>query len=90
MLVILARPDLPSNPFMVFDNKKTLALFRDKNEIIKLTDIHRTVLHLLKTSGEVIVTEMDEDSHTIRRYTTKLIHDSRLKSKLKREKEVLL
>ena len=89
MLVILARPDMPQNPFIVFDKKKTLALFRDKNEIIKLTEIPRKALKELKLAEEISITEMDEESQAIRQYNVKIIFDSKLNQKLKKENEVL-
>ena len=53
MLVMLARPSSPLNPFMVFDGKKLLALFRDENEIVKLSYIPRKVLKALRLVDEV-------------------------------------
>ena len=85
MLVISARVEGPFNPFVVFDGGKLLALFRDKNEIIKLTYIPRRVLKAVKNIDEISVTEMDPDSMAVRQYRVKIIRDSRLKSKLKRE-----
>lgn len=92
MLVILSRPYMEQNPFLVFDGKKTMALFRDKNEIIKLTEIPKKALKVLKSlkpSTEILITEMDEESQPTRRYPVKLIFDSKLNSKLKKEKQVL-
>ncbi len=89
MLVLLSRPNMQQSPFLVFDKKKTMALFRDKNEIIKLTEIPRKALKALKSATEVLVTEMDEESQPTRQYSVKLIFDSRLNQKLKKEKEVL-
>lgn len=89
MLIILARPDMVQNPFIVFDKKKTLALFRDKNEIIKLTEIPKKVLKKLKETDEIAITEMNEESQPIRQYTAKIIFDSRLKHKLKKERKIL-
>ncbi len=84
-LVIFARPDIVINPFMVYDKKKTLALFRDKKEIIKLTEIPKKALKHIKTINKITVIEMDEDNNKIHQYTTKLIKDSQLKKKLKKE-----
>ncbi len=89
MLIILARPDMIQNPFVVFDKKKTLALFRDKNEIIQLTEIPRKVLKELRLAEEILITEMNENSERIRQYTAKIITDSRLKQKLKKENKIL-
>ena len=89
MLVILSRTDMPLNPFLVFDKKKTLALFRNKHEIIKLTEIPRKARKILRFQSEILVTEMDEYSHPIRQYSVKMIFDSRLNKKLKKEKQVL-
>ncbi len=89
MLIIHSREDNPFNPFMVYDGKKHLALFRDKNEIVKLTYIHRKILKKLKNLEELNITEMDYESHPIRQYTCKIIRDSKLKQKLKKEKKVL-
>ncbi len=89
MLVIPARLDAPYNPFLVFDGKKLLALFRDKNEIVKLEFIHRKVLKILKEMEELSITEMDADSNPVRQYTVKMVFDSNLKRKLKKEKDVL-
>ena len=89
MLIILARPDMIQNPFVVFDKKKTLELFRDKNEIIQLTEIPRKVLKELRLAEEILITEMNENSERIRQYTAKIITDSRLKQKLKKENKIL-
>ena len=89
MLVILSRPNMQQSPFLVFDKKKTMALFRDKNEILKLTEIPRKALKALRSATEVLITEMDEDSNPIRQYPVKIIFDSRLNKKLKKEKQVL-
>ena len=89
MLVLLSRPNMQQNPFLVFDKKKTMALFRDKNEIIKLTEIPRKALNALKSATEVLVTEMDEESQPTRQYPVKLIFDSKLNQKLKKEKQIL-
>ena len=89
MLVILARQENPDSPFLVFDRWKTLALIHDKHEIIKLTDIPRRVLRLLKEKNEIIVTEMMEDSKPVRQYTVHIIYDHCLKRKLKKEQHVL-
>lgn len=89
MLVIMSRPDMQQNPFLVFDRKKTMALFRDKNEIIKLTDIPRKALKVLRSANEILVTEMTEESVPTRQYSVKLIFDSQLNKKLKKEKQVL-
>ncbi|MGN0929756.1 MAG: hypothetical protein ACI4N3_03900 [Alphaproteobacteria bacterium] len=89
MLIIISRSDVPYNPFIVYDNKKTLALFRDKNEIIKLTYIPRKVLKVIKNSEEISITEMDYDNTTIRQYRARIIRDSKLKKKLKKEAKYL-
>ena len=92
MLVILARPEMQNHPFLVFDKQNTMALFRDKNEIIKLTEIPRRALKVLKTlkpETEILITEMTEDSEKIRQYPVKLYLDSKLSKKLKKETEVL-
>ena len=89
MLVILARQDMTDNPFLVFDRKKTLALMRDKHEIIKLTEIPRRVLKLLRGKEEIIVTEMMEDSSPVRQYPVRITYDHCLKRKLKKEQNVL-
>lgn len=89
MLVMLARPSSPLNPFMVFDGKKLLALFRDENEIVKLSYISRKVLKALRLVDEVNITEMNEDSQALRQYKVKVIFDSQLKKKLKREEKFL-
>ncbi len=89
MLVILARPEGQKDPFLVFDKKKTMALFRDNNEIIKLTDIPRKALKALRSATDVIITEMDENSNPVRQYQIKITFDSKLNKKLKKEKEVL-
>ena len=89
MLILLARADIPQNPFIVYDRKKTLALFRDKREIIKLTEIPRKVLKVLKSTDEISITEMNEQSEPIRQYSARIIYDSQLQKKLKKEKKVL-
>lgn len=85
MLIIISRTELPYNPFIVYDNKKLLALFRDKNEIVKLTYIPRKVLKVLRDSNEISITEMDYDNIPIRQYRAKVIIDNKLKRKLKKE-----
>jgi len=89
MLVILARPDMQENPFLVYDFRHTMALFRDKHEIIKLTEIPHATRKILQNTPEILVTEMDEESHPTRQYSVKIFYDSRLKKKLKKEKQIL-
>ena len=89
MLVVLARQENPNAPFLVFDGKKTLALMHDEHEIIKLTDIPKRVLKILKSKDEILVTEMMEDSSPVRQYTVRIIYDHNLKRKLKKEQNVL-
>ena len=38
---------------------------------------------------EILITEMNENSERIRQYTAKIITDSRLKQKLKKENKIL-
>ena len=85
MLIILSRTESPYNPFIVYNNRRLLALFRDRNEIIKLTYIPRKVLKVLRDSNEISITEMDYDNVPIRQYRAKVIIDNKLKSKLKKE-----
>lgn len=89
MLILFSREDNPYNPFIVYDNKKLLALFRDKNEIIKLTYIPRKILKIIQKAEEISITEMDCDNNPTRQYNTKIIRDSRLKRKLKKEAKYL-
>ncbi len=89
MIIISSRPTPQRNPFLVFDGKKTMALFRDENEIIKLTEIPRKALKTLKKTKQVLITEMDEESQTTRQYQLDLILDSKLNSKLKKESKFL-
>lgn len=90
MLVLESRAEMQFNPFVVFDGRKLLALFRDKNEIIKLTYIPRKILKVIKNSAEISVTEMDFENVPVRQYRVKIIYDSRLKSKLKREAKYII
>lgn len=89
MLIIVSRTDVPFNPFIVYDNKKLLALFRDKNEIIKLTYIPRKVLKFIKNSDEISITEMDYDNNAVRQYRARIVRDGKLKKKLKKETKYL-
>lgn len=88
-LFIRSRVDIASRPFMVFDKKKTLALFRDRNEIIELTCIPKKLLRILQTTKQIGVLEMDESNKITYRYTTDLFLDSNLRKKLKKEKQVI-
>ncbi len=90
MLVLESRAEVQFNPFVVFDGRKLLALFRDRNEIIKLTYIPRKILKVIKNSAEISVTEMDFENVPVRQYRVKIIYDSRLKSKLKREAKYII
>ena len=89
MLVISMRADNPLNPFMVFDGKKLLALFRDENEVIELTYIPRKALKAIARVHEISVAEMDENSKIEHHYKVNVILDSKLKKKLKQEGKFL-
>jgi uncharacterized pyridoxamine 5'-phosphate oxidase family protein len=87
MLVMLARAGHPKKPFAVYDRRKTVALFRDANEIVKLTYINRKVLARIKNLPEISIVEMDEESNPVRQYAAKVILDRQLLKKLNKEKQ---
>jgi hypothetical protein len=85
MLILLARAAAPKRPFIVYDKRKTMALFRDANEVVKLTCIRRGALSKIKSLPEISVVEMDEDSNPVRQYAARVILDGQLLKKLKKE-----
>jgi hypothetical protein len=89
LLVLAARPGHAKNPFLVFDRRRTMALFRDEGEAVRLTEMPRAVRKAVLDAREIDVAEMDEDSNPARRYRARVILDRDLSGKLKKEAKEL-
>jgi len=86
MLVMLARPREPKSPFLVYDTWRKLALFRDNSEIVELAKVPWAVRRALRHTPDLDVTEMTLSGRTIRQYRARIVLDSHLKAKLRRER----
>ena len=85
MLVFAARPGPAKNPFLVYDRRETMALFRDEGEILRLVKIPRAARAAVEAAGTVDVGELDKDSRPARRYRVRVVLDRNLNKKLKKE-----
>ena len=84
MVVLSPKANSPSRPFLVHNGWRTFALFRDENEIIMLENIPRRARKAIRAQPEIVVAEMSGHQQE-RAYNVKVIYDSHLKRKLRRE-----
>lgn len=69
MMIMEARGEAPSPEAMLaFDGRELAYLFRDRSEIVKLTEIPEEVLGILKRIKKILVTEMDEADEVAHSY----------------------
>lgn len=84
MVVLAPKPNNPVRPFIVHNGWRTFALFRDENEIVMLEKIPRRARRAIRNQEEIVIAEMS-GSRQERAYNVRVIYDSRLKRKLRRE-----
>lgn len=89
MLVVLARASAAKKPFLVYDRRRTMALFRDEGEVVRLTHIPRQARRAVLVAREIEVAELDAESRPVRSYRAKVVLDGALARKLAKEARLL-